>query len=59
MRRMRKEDHKPTYAAFYAAFNAADDLHRLDVSNEFFEHYLEVGLPPQEFFYAKVSTTAP
>ncbi len=56
MRRMREESKKPTEAAFFGAFRAAEHLAQVDTAKQLFEHRIEVGLQPQEYAYVKVST---
>lgn len=53
---MRAEKKKPTEAAFVMAFRAAQNLRQPDAARELFEHRMEVGLPPQEYAYVKVSS---
>lgn len=55
LRRMRQESKKPTEAAFATAFRAAAELGQVKTAKEIFEHRIEVGLPPQEAVYVKVS----
>lgn len=53
---MREETKKPTEAACVGAFRAAESLGQLEPAKQVFEHRMEVGLPPQEYAYVRVST---
>ena len=52
---MREESKKPTEAACFGAFRAAENLEQVETAKQVFEHRIEVGLPPQEYAYVKVS----
>lgn len=52
---MREEGKKPTEAAFVGVLRAAEDLGQIETAKQAFEYRMEVGLPPQEYAYVKVS----
>lgn len=54
IRRMWKESKRPTEAAFFWAFRAADHLQQVDTAKELFQCRMDLGLPPQEYVYVKV-----
>ncbi|CAN0002841.1 unnamed protein product, partial [Hapterophycus canaliculatus] len=54
IRRMWKESKRPTEAAFFWAFRAADHLRQVETAKELFNSRMDLALPPQEYVYVKM-----
>lgn len=52
---MREESKLPTEAAFVWAYRAVEHLGQVETAKQLFQHRAEVGLPPQEYVFVKVS----